>query len=136
MLKHEKCTWSSQDCICSIFFFYLPTHLLNASLKRKKQQQFSIIQRRITTAERARAVGVLQQYISITLAVCIGHRSLNAGVRNAWRSENDEFSLDYRKLRNLSVEDRDFLNIFGKNSFLIVYQHLAVVYYRHLFLLL
>ena len=86
--------------------FYLTTHLLNASLKRKTDN-ISIILRRITTAERARAVGMLQQYVSITLPVYIGHRSLNAGVRNAWRPVNDEFSLVYRKPRHLSAGDRD-----------------------------
>ena len=89
VLKKAKCTWSLRDCICSIF--YLAIHLLNASLKRKTDN-ISIILRRITTAERARAVDVLQQYVSITLPICIGHRSLNAGIRNAWRPENDEFS--------------------------------------------
>ena len=84
VLKNAKCTWSSKDCICSNF--YLTTHLLNASLKRKTDN-ISIITRRITTAERTRAVGMLQQHVSITLAVCIGRRSLNAGVRNAWRPE-------------------------------------------------
>ena len=88
------------------FFFYLTSHLLNASLKRKTDNM-SIIIRRITTAERARAVGMLQQYVLITLSVCIGHRSLNAGVRNAWRPENDEFSLVYRIPRYLSAGDRD-----------------------------
>ena len=66
-----------------VFFFYLITHLLNALLKRKTDST-SIILRRITKAERARAVGMLQQYVSITLPVCIDHRSLNAGVQNAW----------------------------------------------------
>ena len=102
VLKNAKCTWSSRDCICSIF--YVTTHLLNASLKRKTDT-ISIILRRITTAERARAFGMLQQYASITLPVCIGHRSLNAGLRNAWRPENHEFILVYRKLRHLSAGD-------------------------------
>ena len=57
--------------------------------------------------ERARAIGMLQQYVSITLSVCIGHRSLNAGARNAWGPENDEFSLVYRKQRHLSAGGRD-----------------------------
>ena len=104
MLKNAKCTWSSRDCICSNF--YLTTHLLDASLKRKTDN-IPIILRRITTAERARAVGMLQQYVSITLPFCLGHRSLNAGVRNAWQPENEEFSLIYYKLRHLSSGDRD-----------------------------
>ena len=104
VLKNAKCTWSSRYCICSNF--YLTTHLLNASLKRKTDN-ISIIIRRIITAEKARAVGMLQQYVSITLFVCIDHRSLNAGVRNVWRPENDEFSLVYHKLRHLSAGDRD-----------------------------
>ena len=33
VLKNEKCTWSSRDCICSNFYF--TNHLLNVSLKRK-----------------------------------------------------------------------------------------------------
>ena len=103
VLKKAKCTWSSGDCICSNS--YLTTHLLNASLKRKTDN-ISIIVRRITTAERARAASMLQQYVSITLSVCIGHGSLNAGVRNAWRLENNKFSLVYRKLRHLSAGDR------------------------------
>ena len=103
VLKNAKCTWSSRDCICSNF--YLPAHLLNASLKRKTDI-ISIILRRITTAERARAVGMLQQYVSITLPVCIGHGSLNTGVRNAWQPEIDEFSLVCPKLRHLSAGDR------------------------------
>ena len=102
--QNAKCTWSSRDCICSNF--YLTTHLLNASLKRKTDN-ISIIQRRITTTERARGIGMLLQYVSITLPVCIGHRSLNTGVRNAWRPENNEFSLVYRKLRHLLVRDRN-----------------------------
>ena len=81
-----KCMWSSRDCICSNFC--LTTHLLNASIKRKTGN-ISTIVRRITTAERARTVGMLQQYVSIALSVCIGHGSLNAEVRNAWRPEND-----------------------------------------------
>ena len=86
VLKNAECMWSSRDCICSNF--YLTNHLVNVSLKRKTDN-ISIIIRRITTAERARAVGMLQQYVSITFPVCIGHRSLNTGVRNAWRPEND-----------------------------------------------
>ena len=66
--------------------------------EKKKTDSVSIILWRITTAERARAVDV---------PICIGHRWLNAGVRNAWRPENDEFSLVYRKLRHLSAGDRD-----------------------------
>ena len=104
VLKNATCMWSSRDCICSNF--YLTTHLLNASLKRKTDN-ISIILCHITTPERARAAGMLQQYISITLPVCIGHRSLNAGVQNAWRPENDEFSLVYHKLRHLSAGDQD-----------------------------
>ena len=88
------------------FFFYLATHLMNVSLKRKTDN-ISIITWRITSAERTRAVGMLEQYVSITLVGCIGHRSTNAGVRNAWRPENDEFRLVYRKLRLLSAGDRD-----------------------------
>ena len=87
-------------------FFYLTTHLLNASLKINRNN-ISTIPRRISTAKRARAVGVLHQYVSITLPVCIGHRSLNAGVRNAWRPQNGEFCLVDRKLRHLSAGDRD-----------------------------
>ena len=33
VLKNEKCTWSSQECICSIFYF--TNRLLNVLLKRK-----------------------------------------------------------------------------------------------------
>ena len=33
VLKNEKCTWSSRDCICSDFYFI--NNLLNTSLKRK-----------------------------------------------------------------------------------------------------
>ena len=104
VLKNAKCTWNSRDCIRSNF--YLSTHLLNASLKRKTNSIFSIL-RRITIAEGARAVGMLQQYVPITLPVCIGHGSLNTGVRNAWQPEIDEFSSVYCKLRHLSAGDRD-----------------------------
>ena len=104
VLKNEKCTWSSRDCICRNFYF--TTHLLNASLKRKTDN-ISIILRHVTTAERARSVGMLQQYVSIALPVCIGHRSLNTGVRNAGQPEIDELSLVCRKLRHLSAGDRD-----------------------------
>ena len=129
VLKNAKCTWSSRDCFCSKF--YLTAHLLNASLKRKTDN-ISIILRPITTAERSRAVGMLQQYVSSSLPICIGHRSLNAGVRNAWRPENDEFSLVYRNLRAATFVSRrpGFVNIFGKNGLLVVYQYLAVVYKR------
>ena len=104
--KKAKCMWSSRDCICNNF--YLSVHLLNASLKRKTDN-ISIILWSITTAERARAFGMLQQYASITffLPVCIGHGSLNTGIRNAWQPEIDEFSLVYHKLRHLSAGDRD-----------------------------
>ena len=119
MLKNAECTWSSRDCICSNF--YLTNHLLNVSLKRKTDN-ISIIIRRITAAERARAVGVLQQNVSITFPVCIGHWSLNTGVRNAWRPENDVFSLVYRKLRHLSAGDWDLLTFSGENGLLVVYQ--------------
>ena len=54
----NKCTWSSRDCICSIFYF--TNHLLNASLKRKTSN-ICIIIRRMTTEKAARAVGVLRQ---------------------------------------------------------------------------
>ena len=74
---------------------------------KEKTDNISIILRRIATAERATAAGMPQQYVSITLPVCIGHRLLNAGVRNAWWPENDEFNLVYRKLRHLSAGDRD-----------------------------
>ena len=104
VLKNEKCTWSTGDCICSNFC--LTAHLLNASLKRKTDN-ISIILRRVTTVERARGIGMLQQYVSIVLPICIGHRSLNTGVRNVWQPEIDEFSLVCRKLRHLSAGDRD-----------------------------
>ena len=104
VLKNAKCMWSSRDCICSNF--YLTAHLLNASLKRNTDS-ISITTRRINTTERTRQIGMLQQYVSIKLAVCTGHRSLNAGVRNAWRPENDEFSLVDWKLRHLSAGYRD-----------------------------
>ena len=80
VLENAKCTGSSRDCTCSSF--YLTTHLLNSSLKRNTDN-ISIILQRITTAERARAVGMLQQYASIKFPICTGQRSLNAGVRNA-----------------------------------------------------
>ena len=103
VLKKSECTWSSEDCICSNF--YLTVHLLDDSLKIKTNN-ISISIRRITIAERVRVVGILQQYVSITLSVCIDHRSFNAGVRNAWRPENEEFSSVYRKLLHLSAGDR------------------------------
>ena len=60
VLKNEKCTWNSRDCICSNFYF--TNHLLNVSLKRKLEQTtFCIIIRRMTTEKGARAVGILQQ---------------------------------------------------------------------------
>ena len=40
-------------------------------------------------------------------------RSFNAGVRNAWRPEN-ELSLVYRKLRHLTAGDRDLYAFSGK----------------------
>ena len=95
-----------KDFFYFFYFFYLATHLMNVSLKRKPDK-ISIITWRITSAERTRAVGMLQQYVSITLVGCIGHRSMNARVRNAWRPENDEFSLVYRKLPLLSAGDRN-----------------------------
>ena len=57
---------------------------------------------------------MLQQYVSITLSICIGHRSLNAGVRNAWRPENDEINMGYRKLRHLPAGGRDLSAFSGK----------------------
>ena len=38
VLKNEKCTWSSRDCICSNIYF--TNHLLNVSLKRKTNDIF------------------------------------------------------------------------------------------------
>ena len=90
-----------------LFFFFLSHNSFAECFTKKKTDNTSIILRRITKEERARAVGMLQQYVSITLPVCIDHRSLNAGVRNAWRPENDEFSLVYRKRRHLSAGNRD-----------------------------
>ena len=109
-LQHGKCS-KTQNArgareIAFAAIFNLTTHLLYASLKRKTDN-IPIILRCITTTERARAVGMLQQYVLITLPFCLGHRSLNAGVGNAWRPENDEFSLVYRKLRHLSAGDQD-----------------------------
>ena len=98
--------------------FILTTHLLNASLKRKTDNIWIIVPR-VTTAEKAIAVGMLQQYVSITLTVCIGHRSLNAGVRNAWRPKNYEFSLLYRKMLYLSAEDLDLLTYLSYTSALL-----------------
>ena len=89
----------------AIFFFHT-NHLLNVSLKRKTDN-ISTLRRRMTAAEAARAVGLLQQYVSLTLPVCIGPLSLNANVRNDWRPANDELSLVCRKLRHLSAGDRD-----------------------------
>ena len=86
---------------------FLSHNSFAGSASEEKNRQHSHHPTGITTAERARAVGMLQQYISITLPFCLGHRSMNAGVRNAWRPENDEFSLVYRKLRPLSAGDRD-----------------------------
>ena len=105
-MQCEKCSKTQNAC---------GAHLLNASLKRKNKQTTIPT----STAERARAVGMLQQYVSITLPVCIGHRSLNAGVRNAWRPENDEFSLVYRELRHLSAGDRDLSTFSEKKKRLI-----------------
>ena len=48
----------------------------------KKNRQHFIIIRRMTTAETARAVGLLQQYVSLTLHFCISPRSLNASIQN------------------------------------------------------
>ena len=110
VLKNAKCTWSSRDCICSNF--YLITHLLNASLKRKTVNNSILILRRITTKERARASGMLQQYVPITLPVCIGHRSLIAGVRNSWRSENNEFSLVYQTNKQILYWHKTLVTMF------------------------
>ena len=56
VLKNAKCTWSSRDCIWSNF--RLTNHLLNVSLET---DNISIMIRRVTIEERARAVGMLQQ---------------------------------------------------------------------------
>ena len=79
------------------YFFFHTDRLLNISIKRKTDYISTII-RRMITADAARVVGLLQHYVSLTLPVCIGPRSLNADVRNDWRPENDEFSFVYRKL--------------------------------------
>ena len=58
LLKNEKYTWSSRDCICSNFYFI--NHLLNVSLKRKTNNMCFIV-RRMTPEKRARAVDILRQ---------------------------------------------------------------------------
>ena len=72
---------------------------------KRKTDSISTFIRRMTTAETARAVGLLQQYVSSTLPVCLGPRLWNADVRNDWLPENDELSLVCRELRHLSVGD-------------------------------
>ena len=94
--------------------------------RNKNRQHFHQHTAYYYSIERARVVGMLQQYVSITLSVCIDHRSLNAGVRNAWRPENDEFSSVYRKMRHFVSRRPGFVNILGKNVLLIIYQHLAI----------
>ena len=85
--------------------------------ERKNRQHFHHPTVYYYSRER-RSVGMLQQYVSITLPVCVGPRSLNAGVRNAWRPENDDFSLVYRELRHLSAVDRDLKTFSGKTAYL------------------
>ena len=46
-------------------FFFQTNHLLNVSLKRKTDNISTII-RRMTTADVARTVGLLQQYVSLS----------------------------------------------------------------------
>ena len=52
-LKNEKCTCSSQDCICRIFYHI--NHLLNVSFKRKTEN-ISILIRHVTTEKRAKSI--------------------------------------------------------------------------------
>ena len=53
MLKNEKCTCSSKDYICRIF--YHTNHLLNVSLKRKTEN-ISILIRHVTTEKRTKRI--------------------------------------------------------------------------------
>ena len=50
----------------------------------KKKQTTLPSSHGVLLQERTKAVNMLQQYVSIAFTVCIGQRSLNAGVRNAW----------------------------------------------------
>ena len=92
--------------VAFFFFFYLATHLLNASQKKTKKNRQHFHH---PTAYYYSRESKSRWYatVSITLPVCIDHRSLNVGVRNACRPGNDEFSLVYRKLLHLSAGDRD-----------------------------
>ena len=87
-------------------------------IENKNRQHFHQHTAYYYSRERARVVGMLQQYVSITVSVCIDHRSLNAGVRNAWRPENDDFNSVYHKLRHLSAGDRNLYTFSGKTSYL------------------
>ena len=58
VLRNAKCTGSSRNCIYSIVC--LTNHLLDVSLKTKTDN-ISIIIRRMSTEERAKAVGMLQR---------------------------------------------------------------------------
>ena len=86
--------------------FLLTTHLLHVSLQRKTDNIFTII-RRMDTAERARAVGLLTAIRTDYVAYL--HRPLIVECRRPkWLATvNEEFSLVCRKLRHLTVGDQD-----------------------------
>ena len=58
MLKNEKCTCSSKDYICRIFYHI--NHLLNVSLKRKAEN-ISILIRHMTIEKRAKRIFMQQK---------------------------------------------------------------------------
>ena len=58
VLKNEKCTWSSRDCICSNFFTQIIFGIFHF---KEKQTTFYIIMRRMTTEKGARAVDILRK---------------------------------------------------------------------------
>ena len=123
VLENAKCPWSSRVCICSVC--YLTIHLLSVSLKRKTNNNFTLM-RRMTTAEGTRADGPLKQYVSLTLHIHIIPRSVQTCIRNVWRPANDDFSLFRHELRHLPTRNLGFANIFVENGFLVVNQHLFV----------
>ena len=101
VLENAKCTWSSRVCICSIC--YLTIHLLSLSLKRKTNNNFTIMLC-MTTVEGTRADGPLKHYVWLTLHIHIIPRSVHTCIRNVWRPPNDNFSLFRHELRHLPAE--------------------------------
>ena len=117
VLKNAKCSWSSWDSNCSIFF--LSHNSFAECFTKKKNRKHFHHPTAYYYSRGRRAVGMLQQFVLIVLPVCIGHRSFNASVWNAWRPENDESSLVYLNCDICQQETRICRHSRGKTAYFL-----------------